>query len=89
MTNIKLFWKELASKKEITKQDMATLAIVRALEKEDPHSATMSYLNKSFTLISNKIKLALENHYGKHYEISNVVKHSASFQRLKDIIFNH
>jgi hypothetical protein len=57
MTNIRAFWKQLADKKEITRNDIAALCLLKALRKDDP-SLAVNYLKESFKPVTNTIKLA-------------------------------
>lgn len=57
-TNLRPFWKQLASQCALTPADMAALFLVRALKTEQPFEAAQAGLLRAFTPIRNPIKLA-------------------------------
>lgn len=58
MKDIRQQWKAHAASKKITSQDIAALCIYRALVKEQGQEGALSRLQKSFTPITNPVKLA-------------------------------
>lgn len=57
MKDIRTLWKACAAAKEITSSDIAALCIYNSLRLEEDLEATKTRLRKSFTPISNPIKL--------------------------------
>jgi hypothetical protein len=79
--DIRPLWKSLASKKEITREDMAALCIYRSTIKNEGVEGAKSRLLKSFSPVTNTIKLANgTTPYGAMYagliylHCSNIVK---------------
>lgn len=58
MKDIRQQWKAHAASKKITAQDIAALCIYRALAKEQGQEGALSRLQKSFTPVTNPVKLA-------------------------------
>lgn len=58
MKNIRQQWKAHAASKQITSRDIAALCIYRALVKNQGQEAALSRLQKSFTPVTNSVKLA-------------------------------
>lgn len=58
MKDVRQEWKAHAASKKITSQDIAALCIYRTLVKEQNEEAALSRLKKSFTPVTNPIKLA-------------------------------
>jgi len=50
-------WKELASSRQITKEDIAALCIYRAVRKQQVPEGAKTRLQKSFKPITNSVKL--------------------------------
>jgi hypothetical protein len=70
-------WKALAAKREITSEDIATLCIYRAVYKEQILEGAKTRLQKSFSPITNPVKL--ENGavaYGAMITALNSIKYS-------------
>ena len=57
MKDIRQQWTALAAAKQITRQDIASLCIYRSLVKEQGKDGALSRLQKSFTPVTNKVKL--------------------------------
>jgi len=58
MNEFRTLWKQLAANKQLTATDMAVLALVRAIRKDDPLNQAKFYLSKNFKPISSTTKLA-------------------------------
>jgi hypothetical protein len=58
MKDIRQQWKAHAASKKITSQDIAALCIYRSLVKEQGEEGALSRLKKSFTPVTNPVKLA-------------------------------
>lgn len=58
MKDIRQEWKAHAASKKITSQDIAALCIYRSLVKEQGEEGALSRLKKSFTPVTNPVKLA-------------------------------
>ena len=58
MKDIRQQWKAHAASKKVTAQDIAALCIYRALVKEQGQAGALSRLQKSFTPVTNPVKLA-------------------------------
>lgn len=57
MTDIRPVWKQLASEKKLTRGDIATLCVFKALKKGVPETAKEN-LKKSFQPVTNSNKLS-------------------------------
>lgn len=58
MKDIRQEWKAHAASKQITSEDIAALCIYRTLVKEQSEEDALSRLKKSFTPVTNPVKLA-------------------------------
>lgn len=57
-TDIRAQWKALAADRKITNQDIAALCIYRSMIRGEDKEATIQRLRKSYTPITNTVKLA-------------------------------
>ena len=73
MTDIRSIWKKLSSEKKLTRGDIATLCIYKALKKGVPEAAK-TYLRKSFQPItnSNKLNNGAYPYYGMYNALHDV-----------------
>lgn len=69
MNEFKTQWKQLASKKALTRYDMAILALLKASRKDKPFEEASKYLLASLKPISNPKKIACGAHpYGAMWD---------------------
>lgn len=64
-------WKALAASREITKEDIAALCIYRSMIKGEGKEGAISRLRKSFTPISNLVKI--ENGAAPYFSLSEAI----------------
>lgn len=58
MNTFQIEWKQRAAQKNITRYDMAALALTRAIQKDQPFEKASFYLLKSLRPITNQKKIA-------------------------------